>query len=132
MIENEYYSITWHIENEVIHVIQLKDWTLEVAGWMVRDASTLMDSTQKDKVPIIVDGSRVPPHLYNVIEANKMFRANKSDKWGFTIIVGEKNFTQFVAQTMLQLAKIELRFTRNIDEALNILYRIYPNLPHES
>ncbi len=132
MIANEYYSIEWLIENEVIHVIQLKHWTLEVAGWMVRDASILMDSTNKEKVPIIVDGSRVPPFMYNIIDANRMFRANKSDKWGFTIVVGEKNFTQFVAQTMLQLARIELRFTGSLDEALNVLYRIYPNLPHAS
>lgn len=127
-MSSEYYTVGWLIEHEVVHVVQLKEWDLEVAGWMVRDASALMDTVNKAKVPIVVDGSRVPSKMYNVIEANKMFKDNRSDRWGFTVVVGEKNFTQFVAQTMLQLARVELRFTGSLDEAISVLYRVDQNL----
>jgi hypothetical protein len=126
------YSVEWLIENEVVLVTQYQEFTIDIGAAMVRDASALMNTSSKAKVPFVVDARRVPGRIYNVFEALKMFRDNRTDKWGFTIAIGDKNAVQFVVQSVMQLTRIELRFAKDIDEALEILYRIDPTLPRKS
>ncbi|HRF98816.1 MAG TPA: hypothetical protein PLZ51_26585 [Aggregatilineales bacterium] len=126
------YAVKWVIENEVAMFTQYTDLSIEAGGEMIREISNLLDTSPKAKIPIIVDATRITARMHNVFESIKMFRKMRSDKWGFTIVIGDKGITKLIAQTVLQIARVEVRFAKNVEEALEILYRIEPDLPRVS
>jgi hypothetical protein len=122
------YKAMWLIDNEVAFMGQYRELTVAEGANMIGDTSALMDSCDKEKVPVIVDATRITAKMHNIFETFKMFRETHSQKWGFTIVMGEKGITRMIAQFVLQVARIELRFAKDMDEALEILYRVMPEL----
>lgn len=122
------YEVSWLIENEVVHVLQLQEWTLEVGAQMVREVNMLMESAPKAKVPIVIDVRRVPGHFYNLLEAHRMFKATRSPKWGFTCLLTTADFFKFMAKAILIAARIDFQFVTTLDEAQRVLYRHDPTL----
>ncbi|MDX2078408.1 MAG: hypothetical protein SFZ02_18390 [bacterium] len=123
------YIVKWVIENEVAMFTQYTDLSLEAGGEMIREISQLLDTSPKAKIPIIVDATRITARMHNIFDSIKMFRKMRSEKWGFTIVIGDKGITKLIAQTVLQIARVEVRFAKDMTEALDILYRIEPSLP---
>jgi hypothetical protein len=123
------YIVKWIIENEVAMLTQYVDIDIQAAGVMITEVSKLLDTSPKTKIPIIVDVTRISARMHNVFDGIRTFRQTRSDKWGFTIIIGDKGITKLIAQTVLQIARVEVRFAKDMEEALGILYRVEPNLP---
>jgi len=127
-MENNDYEIRWLIDNEVVLYTQHVETTLENVETLINAINDFVDTSKRDKVPVIViaksvTGSRVP-----ISGVARKFQTMSSNKWGFTIVIGAEGIVKFLAQILFQLARIEVRFASDIDEALAILYRIYPNL----
>lgn len=128
-MENQDYEVRWFIPDQVILMVQKTN--LDVAGVMkmVADVNTLLETTSNTKIPIIVDSSAVKQMNANIGQVVKEFQTIRSDKWGFTVIIGAKGVIQFMAQLVLQLSRVEVRMTSSMEDALEILYRVHPELP---
>jgi hypothetical protein len=131
-MENKDYEAKWLIENAVVLYTQYVETTLENVDTLITAINALIDTTDRDIVPVIVDarsvkGSRVP-----INGVARKFQTMRSDRWGFTIVIGAEGVVKFLAQILFQLSRIEARFANNIDDAMQILYRIYPDLPRVS
>lgn len=131
-MENKDYEIRWLIENEVALFIEYQEATVENVASMINATNQLISSSPRDKVPIIVNVSGMKGSPTNISAIAREFRGSRSEKWGFTIVIGAEGIVKFLAQIFFQLGRIEIRFASNMDEALQILYRIYPNLPRVS
>lgn len=122
------YQFGWLIPNEVIYGIQLQDWSMDVVAQFICDASRLMNTTHKSRVPIVFETNNIPSRRYYAFQTHKLFQDNKTDKWGATIIIPSEDRNPFVVRVAFWLARIDLYFARNMDEALDILYGIDPSL----
>ena len=122
------YSVSWLIENEVVLMVLNSDIELTTGVQMLQDVATLMESSSHEKVHVIADASKTTSRMHNINETMQTFRGNRSPKWGFTVIIGGGGFTQLIAQIIFQISRIEVRFAKNQSTALEILYRIAPDL----
>lgn len=128
-MSNPNYEIRWYIPNQVALLVQHNDMSIEEIVKMLEETNQLIATSPLPKVSVIVDGSKMSTTKANIGQVVKEFRAARSDKWGFTVVVGAKGIIQFVAQLILQLARVEVRLAKDMDEALDMLYRMYPDLP---
>ncbi|MCL4255998.1 MAG: hypothetical protein KJ043_19730 [Anaerolineae bacterium] len=127
-MEKQDYEISWLIPNQVALLVQNKDISIEETVKMVEKVNDLLTASDMPKVPVVVDITPMGSTGNNVGQATREFRSARSDKWGFTVVIGAKGVNQFIAQLVLQLARIEVRLAKNMDEALEIVYRIHPNI----
>ncbi|MCU0480418.1 MAG: hypothetical protein MUE54_04310 [Anaerolineae bacterium] len=121
------YKTVWLIENDVVLMIPYGDLTPNDGVKMIQSASDLINTSLKDKVAVIADITHLSSPAPNIIEAFKLFK-NRSPKWGFTIIIGQKDLKRIIAQAVLQTARVDVRFAKDMNEALQILYRVVPEL----
>ena len=127
-MESNDYEVKWHIENKVAIFNQYQEATLQNVQNMIHATNQLINSSSQDKVPIIVNVSGMTGSRANIKDISREFREGRSEKWGFTIVIGANRAVKFLARIFFELAKIEIRFASDLDEAMQILYRIYPNL----
>lgn len=128
-MEKQDYEISWLIPNRVALLVQNKDISIEETVRMVEEVNTLLGDSDAPKLPVVVDITPLGSTGNNVGQATREFRSARSDKWGFTVVIGAKGVNQFIAQLVLQLARIEVRLAKDMNDALEILYRIHPDLP---
>ncbi len=128
-METADYEISWLIPNQVALLVQHKDISIEETVKMVEEVNALLATSDMPKVPVIVDITSMGSTGANIGQVTKEFRSARSDKWGFTVVIGAKGVNQFIAQLVLQLARVELRLAKNMEEALEMLYRVHPELP---
>jgi hypothetical protein len=131
-MKTEEYEVRWLIENEAVLLTQYKDMTVEQLGNMVRAVGQLLEQSSKAKIPVVVDGRQMHSTTNNMGQVVKEFRSNRSEKWGFTIVVDSKGILKFITQVILQVARVEVKFAGDMKEALSILYRIDPTIPRQS
>ena len=131
-MENKDYEISWLIENEVVLYTQYAETTLENVETLITAINGLVDTSKRDKVPVIVIAKSVKGSNVPITGVARKFQTMSSNKWGFTIVIGAEGIVRFLAQILFQLVRIEVRFAKDVDEALNVLYRIYPDLPRQS
>lgn len=123
------YEVKWLIDNEIVWMVQKHDLPIPELMNMIKAVNDLMATSPREILPVIVDGSQMITTANNISEIIKQFRNVRSDKWGFTVVIGASGIIKFFVQLVLQLARVEVRMARNMDEAIEILRRIYPNLP---
>ena len=128
-MENQDYEVRWLIPDQVVLMVQKTNLDVDGLMNMVADVNTLLETSSNSKIPIIVDSSAVKQTNANIGQVVEKFRSVRSDKWGFTVIIGAKGVIQFMAQLVLQLARVEVRMTSTMENALEILYRMHPELP---
>lgn len=131
-MSNQDYEVKWLIENEVALYIQNIETTLENVDVLINAINDFIASSPKHKVPIVVDVKQVQGKDVPITGVIRKFQKMRSDKWGFTIAIGAQGIVTFLAQLLFQLGRVEVRFAKDIDEGLDILYRMYPNLPRVS
>ncbi|MDX2076750.1 MAG: hypothetical protein SFZ02_09990 [bacterium] len=132
-MENKDYEAKWFIENKVVLFTQYRDeGTLEQVITMITAANALIDSSPNDKIPVLVDVTNIKTSRNNMSAVTREFRYSRSKKWGFTIVIGAEGIVKFFAQVFFQLAGIEIKLAKDMDEAVAILYRLYPDLQHIS
>jgi len=122
------YKTVWLIENEVVLMTPLGDLSIAEGAKMLQSASVLIDQSPQDKVAVIADITKLTSSQRSVVEIFRMYKDNRSPKWGFTVIVGEKDLKRIIAQAVLQTARVDVRFAKTVDEALTVLYRVVPHL----
>jgi hypothetical protein len=132
MVNNDDFEIRWLIKDEVALLVQKRDLTIPRIVEMLTQVNDLLDSSATPKLAVIVDGSAMKGTSNNVSDVVKEFRTVRSNKWGFTVVVGAQGIIKFFAQLILQLARVEVRLAKNMDEALEVLYRVNPSLPKVS
>jgi hypothetical protein len=123
------YEVKWLVENEVVWMIQKHDLPIAELVEMIEAVNNLMITSSHEKVPVIVDGSMMKNTTGNISEIIKKFRTVRSDKWGFTVVIGAQGVIKFFVQLVLQLARVEVRMAKDMDEAIGILRHVYPDLP---
>jgi hypothetical protein len=128
-MENIEYELKWYIENEVLILTQFHGEGIEQAIAMMSEANGLIDSSPNEKVPVIIDVSKIMTPQKDMNAVIQKFRTGRSKKWGFTVVIGAEGIIKFFAQLFFQFSGIEVRLAKNMDEALEILYRVNPNLP---
>ncbi|MDZ4672656.1 MAG: hypothetical protein SH821_17480 [Phototrophicales bacterium] len=131
-MKTEEYEVRWLIENEAVLLIQYKDMTVQQLGNMIREVGDLLAQSEKPKIPVVVDGTHMKATTNNMGQVVKEFRNVRSEKWGFTIVIDSKGIIKFIAQVILQVARVEVKFAGDMKEALDILYRMDPTLPRLS
>jgi hypothetical protein len=132
-VENKDYEVKWFIENKVAMFLQYHDeGTLEQVTTMITAANAFIESSPNDKIPIIVDVSAIKSSGNNMGAVTREFRYSRSKKWGFTIVISADSFLKFFAKVFFQMAGIEIKLAKDMDEAVAILYRLYPDLPRVS
>ena len=132
-MENKDYEAKWFIQDKVALFTQYRDeGTLEQVITMITAANVLLESSPNDKIPVIVDVSAIKSSGNNMGAVTREFRYSRSKKWGFTIVIGAEGIVKFLAQVFFQLAGIEIKLAKDMDEAIAILYRLYPDLPRVS
>jgi len=126
------YEVRWVIPNEVALLVQNRDMTIPQIVTMINEVNQLLESSPHEKLPVIVDGSNMKSTSNNIGDVLKEFRTVRSEKWGFTVVVGAQGVIKFFAQLILQLARVEVRLAKDMDEAIEIIYRVNPSLPRVS
>ena len=122
------YKTSWLIENEVVLMTPLGNLSIPDGVKMLKSASALIDQSPQEKVAVIADITKLASSQRSVVEIFRMYKDNRSPKWGFTVIIGEKDLKRIIAQAVLQTARVDVRFAKTIDEALQVLYRVIPQL----
>jgi len=122
------YKTSWLIENEVVLMTPLGNLSIQDGVKMLKSASALIDQSPQEKVAVIADITKLASSQRSVVEIFRMYKDNRSPKWGFTVIIGEKDLKRIIAQAVLQTARVDVRFAKTIDEALQVLYRVIPQL----
>jgi len=122
------YKTSWLIENEVVLMTPLGSLSIPDGVKMLKSASALIDQSPQEKVAVIADITKLASSQRSVVEIFRMYKDNRSPKWGFTVIIGEKDLKRIIAQAVLQTARVDVRFAKTIDEALQVLYRVIPQL----
>jgi hypothetical protein len=129
MVQTQEFSVTWLIKNRVGFFKQYTEATIENVNRMIDAANALINSSPHDKVAMIIDASGMEGNSAYIADIIKEFREKRADKWGFTVVIGAEGVIKFFAQLFFRVARIEARLADNIEEALDILRRIYPDLP---
>lgn len=122
------YKTSWLIENEVVLMTPLGNLSIPDGVKMLQSASALIDQSPHEKVAVIADITKLTSSQRSVVEIFRMYKENRSPKWGFTVIIGEKDLKRIIAQAVLQTARVDVRFAKTINEALQVLYRVNPAL----
>jgi SpoU rRNA methylase family enzyme len=131
-MSNGDYEVKWLIENRVALYVQHVETTLDNVEVMINAINDFIASSPQNKVPIIADVKRVKGENVPITGVIRRFQKLRSDKWGFTIAIGAQGIVTFLAQLLFQLGRVEVRFAKDLDEALDILYRMYPDLRDSS
>ena len=129
-MQNTACEVKWHIENKVAPFTQYQEATLVNVDEMIQAGNTLINSSPQDKVAMIVNISGMRGNQSNISAIARRFQQMRSDKWGFTVIIGAESSTvKFLGQIFFRLGRIEVRFADDINGAMNIFKRIDPDLP---
>jgi len=129
IMENPDYEIKWYTENKVLLLTQFHGGGIEQAIAMMSEANHIIDASPTEKIPVIIDVSRIKTPQQDMNAVISEFRSGRSKKWGFTVVIGAEGIIKFFAQLFFQLSGIEVRLAKDMDEGLAILHRVYPNLP---
>lgn len=132
MINNDDFEIRWIVQDEVGLLVQKRDLAIPRIVEMLTQVNEMLDLSANPKLAVIVDGTAMSGTTNNISDVIKEFRNVRSDKWGFTVVVGASGIIKFFAQLILQLARVEVRLAKTMDEAMEILYRVNPSLPRVS
>lgn len=129
-MQNTAFEVKWHIENKVVLFLQYQEATLDNVDDMIQAVNQLIDSSPQDKVAVIVNISGMMGNQSAIGAIARRFQQTRSDKWGFTVIIGSENaVVKFLGQIFFRLGRIEVRFAKDIHGAMEILNRIDPDLP---
>lgn len=122
------YEIKWHITNRVAILTQFVDMTMPANIAMIHEMNRLLANSPYPKIPVIVV-THIDKTRNGLNPVVKMFREGRSDKWGYTVVVGAKGGIRFIAQVIIKLAWVQMSLADSIEDAYAILRHHDPTLP---
>ena len=95
---------------------------------MIHEMNHLLATSPHPKIPVIVVThlNKTRNGLNRVV---KMFREERSNKWGYTVVVGARGGVRFIAQVIVKMAWVQMSLTDTVEEAYAILRGQDPTLP---
>ncbi|HRF96342.1 MAG TPA: hypothetical protein PLZ51_14150 [Aggregatilineales bacterium] len=125
------YKMTWLIDKRVLHIVIEGELSGDTIREMVAESRKMTDDGIKP-VHAIADATHthsIPKHIPTIL---KEYGGVTPQDTGFTVIIATSPVTRFLAQALLRLLRLEIRFGSDIQDALNILHRVDTTLPIES
>jgi hypothetical protein len=122
------YKMTWLIDRRVLHIVIEGELSGDTIRELVAQSRKMTDEGIKP-VHAIADTTHahsIPKHIPMIL---KEYGGVSPQDTGFTVIIATSPVTRFLAQALLRLLRLEIRFGADIDDALNILHRVDSTLP---
>ena len=126
------YSINWYIENEIIYIHYSGTPTYDEFRDAILTANDLIEGSSRILVHIISDLGDVT-QIPSSKDALKLAReVGAHERVGWTIFIRETSaLTKMMVAMFTSLTKVRTRSFNTIDEAINFLENMDPNLNWE-
>lgn len=122
------YEIKWYLFNRVAILTQFVDMTMPANIAMIHEMNQLLAVSPHAKIPVIVV-THLNKTRNGLNQVVTMFREERSEKWGYTVVVGARGGIRFIAQVIVKLAWVQMSLTDTVEEAYAILRHHDPTLP---
>lgn len=122
------YTMSWLIDKRVIFIVLQDELEVEEFRKFMIDLTAMVNEGTAP-VHAVVDVRQITSAMHNMNGIGKVFADNRPQSNGFTILIGGNPVTRFFVQIFLSIAKLEVRFVKDMDEGMKVLYRVDINLP---
>jgi hypothetical protein len=121
--------MTWLVDKRVLHIVLEGELTAELIHNMVLQSRemTRMGIRPVHAVADATHAESIPKHINTIV---REYQEVKPEDNGFTVLIATSPLTRFFTQLLFRALRLEVRFAATVDDALAILGRIDPTLPH--
>ena len=124
-------GLSWYIEDHIILLAASGDVNTDEIHQTMEKVATLIEQSNADLVHLIIDLNEAAHSALSIKARVEAVRpALSHPRCGWVILVGQKNpVANFVSSTTAQIFKTRFRSFPTIEEGLEFLKDMVPNLP---
>lgn len=118
------YKLSWLIEKRVIFMDLHGDLEIDEFRQLMIVYSEMV-AAGVEPVHAIINVQHITSQMHKLNSVRQVIEEHRPPKPGFTVLIGGNAVTRFFVYVLVSmLFRLEVRYVKNMDEALKVLYRV--------